>query len=83
MKDNDDGQWHLDKKVPLALILAILLQTAAAVWWASSIGERVNQLERQSAMTAPQAERIVRLETKVDAIFSSLTELKQLIQRPH
>ncbi|CAN0382271.1 unnamed protein product [Phaeothamnion confervicola] len=37
--------WHLDKQIPLALISAILIQTGAAFWWASSISERVVMLE--------------------------------------
>ena len=32
--------WHLDKRVPLALIFAILLQTVGIVWWAASIDAR-------------------------------------------
>jgi len=37
--------WHLDRQVPLALIGAILIQTGAAFWWASSINERVDDLD--------------------------------------
>jgi len=37
--------WHLDKQIPLALLGAILIQTGAAFWWASSISERVAMLE--------------------------------------
>lgn len=37
--------WHLDKRIPLAMIGAILIQTGAAFWWASSINERVVALE--------------------------------------
>jgi uncharacterized coiled-coil protein SlyX len=33
--------WHLDRKVPLALILALLLQTAGMVWWAASLSSKV------------------------------------------
>ncbi|QQR69125.1 MAG: hypothetical protein IPI58_00055 [Alphaproteobacteria bacterium] len=28
--------WHLDKKVPIALIVTLLLQAAGAVWWVST-----------------------------------------------
>ena len=34
-------QWHLDKRVPIALIFAIALQTGGALWWAASIQTRV------------------------------------------
>lgn len=50
--------WTIDKSVPLALILTILLQGALGVWWASNISTRTEtveklvaaQTERQSAM---------------------------------
>jgi hypothetical protein len=29
--------WHLDKRIPIALIVTIALQTAMAVWWAAAI----------------------------------------------
>jgi cell division protein FtsB len=37
--------WHLDKRVPLALIFAILLQTLTLGWWAATIQQRVHVLE--------------------------------------
>jgi len=80
--NDDDKRWHLDKKVPLALIFAILMQTAGLLIWGSNLSTRVNQLESQIASAAPQAERIIRLETKMDSIFGSLAEIKALIQRP-
>mgnify|MGYP001544221506 FL=1 len=38
--------WHLDKRVPVALILTLALQAGAGVWWASSTNERLSQVER-------------------------------------
>lgn len=36
-------QWHLDKRVPIALIFAIMVQSASAIWWAASMSERMNE----------------------------------------
>lgn len=35
--------WHLDRKVPLALIVTILLQTGLGVWWAAGLTSRVDR----------------------------------------
>lgn len=40
-----DSQWHLDKKVPIALIITIFLQIAAFVWMAAKLDSRVSVLE--------------------------------------
>lgn len=46
--DNPEkSQWHLDKRVPLALILTILLQSMGAAWWASMTTEKISQIERR------------------------------------
>ena len=81
MSEADDRQWHLDKKVPLALIITIVGQTIVAAWGASNLWTRVGELERQVQIAAPQFERVIRLETKVDGITGSLSEIKALINR--
>lgn len=83
MSDGDDKHWHLDRKVPIALIVTLAIQTGCFIWWLASVNARVEQLERQSAGQAPHLERIVRLETKMDAIFSTLAEIKSIVQRPN
>ncbi|HMA72994.1 MAG TPA: hypothetical protein VKP67_16165 [Xanthobacteraceae bacterium] len=81
MSNAEDRQWHLDKKVPLALIMTIVCQTIVAAWGASNLWTRVGELERRMQIAAPQFERIIRLETKVDGITGSLSEIKALINR--
>lgn len=41
----EDKRWHLDKKVPLAIIFALVLQTVGAIWWAAQIDNRVSAIE--------------------------------------
>ena len=40
-------QWHLDKRVPVALILALCLQGGAGIWWASAANSRLADVERR------------------------------------
>jgi len=79
--ESQDRQWHLDKKVPLALIVTIIAQTMAIVWWAATASARLDQLERHVNTAAPQAERIIRLETKMDGIAEAISDLKNLVRR--
>lgn len=39
--------WHLDKKVPIALIGTILVNICASIWWASSAEARIKGHESQ------------------------------------
>lgn len=84
MADRDAG-WHVDKKVPITLIAAIIVQTFGAIWWARGLDARVDALEKHSIPSAPmatvQGERIIRLETKLEAITDSLAEIKSILRR--
>lgn len=42
-----DKSWHLSKTVPVTLIFALLMQTAAAIWWAGGVNNRVESLEKK------------------------------------
>lgn len=81
MNGGDDRKWHLDKKVPLALITAIAVQSFAAVWWASGIDSRVNAVERRQDAAAPHIERIIRLETRMEAIAEHLIEIRNILRQ--
>ena len=43
-ESKEQNQWHLNKGVPIALILALFIQTLGAVWWASSIDQQVGEI---------------------------------------
>lgn len=73
--------WHLDKRVPIALIVAIAIQTGGMIWWASGITERVNTLERRADQAAPQGDRLTRVEVKIEAIQEGVMEIKRILRR--
>lgn len=82
MTDRPDGPeaWHLDKKVPIAFIVAIAVQTGGFIYWVGSTSTRIDVLERAMLASAPQSERIVRIETKVEALKDTLNEVKTLLR---
>lgn len=69
-----DG-WHLDKRIPIALVVTILLQTVGAIWWAATISARVTALEDKPP------ERLVRVETQVEGINKTLERIEQKLDR--
>lgn len=73
--------WQLDKRIPLALIVAILIQTLGFAYWTGTLSQRVTSLEatRMSQMDSPG--RIIRLETQVDGIKSTLQRVESKLDR--
>ncbi len=88
--ETEASNWNLDKRVPIALILAILMQTAAGVWWAASQTARLDTQERRvtvlesnnSKMAEAQlraAEALASIKASQDAMRSSLDRIERTI----
>jgi hypothetical protein len=45
MVTRPEERWHLDKKVPIGIIVAILVQSAMGVWYVSKLDSRIYALE--------------------------------------
>jgi hypothetical protein len=68
-------QWHLDKRVPVALILTLLGQMVVAIWWAASINTRVEAIERNVGAAATRAQ-------SAEAVLSTqATQIAVLVER--
>ncbi|WOF73360.1 hypothetical protein QMT40_000990 [Parvibaculaceae bacterium PLY_AMNH_Bact1] len=75
------GRWHLDKRVPIALIVAILIQTAGALTWAGAASERINHLEREVISDDDMGERTARLEVQAAYMRAALTRIEDKLDR--
>ncbi|MCV6577445.1 MAG: hypothetical protein OIF58_17110 [Cohaesibacter sp.] len=81
MPNNNREPWHLDKRVPVALIVTLMIQTFGVIWWAASMSERVNFLERQMQERSDQSERLTRLEVNMKAVVSATTRIERKLDR--
>ena len=81
MIDTSDSSWHLDRKVPVAIIMTILLQTGGVIWWGASVAERLNALERKVDLAAPQADRLTKVETRLEAVQDGISEIKSILRK--
>lgn len=88
----DERQWHLDKRVPVAIIIAILVQTGGMVWWASNLTARVSTLEERQTEQRDQirdgaragqdtSTSLARLEEAVKALKEAQSEGFARIER--
>lgn len=70
-EDDKDNQWHLDKKVPLTLIFAMLVQAAMVIWAVADIKKDVEVLK---ATVSVQAQRDA---TQDSSVREALTVIRQ------
>ncbi len=86
MANRTDNDWHLDKKVPLGIIFAILIQTLGIIVvgtaWKTGVDARIERLEASDLDKKPQESRLVRLEEKLLSISSSLSRIELKLDQP-
>ena len=74
-------QWHLDKKAPLGIIIALVIQTITfftiAAAWKTSVDVRIERLEETAVDSNKQADRILILEQKFSYIVESLGRIEK------
>lgn len=76
----DETKWHLDRRVPISLILAIAIQTGSILWWAASVSARLDNLEQKTAVVGPQSDRLTRVEVQLEVVKEGVNEIKRLLQ---
>lgn len=45
--DSDDARWHLDKRVPVSIIMAIIIQGASGLWVLADMRKDIDVLKMQ------------------------------------
>jgi hypothetical protein len=89
---DDREPWHLDKRVPIALVVMIALQTGAAIWFAAQLDARVRWLETSVISTTSTTdnnrrdivsvrEQAARQDEKLNAIVQILARIDSRLER--
>ena len=67
----------IDRKITLALILALIVESAGVFAWAGGMGERLKEVEGRMAAQAGTAERLARVEVKLDMAATQLGRIER------
>lgn len=80
--------WHLDRRVPLALLLGLFLQFAAGVYWASGMSHDLTQVKSNMKDVTEDLKgkstaisEIIALKAEQRHILSTLERLERAIER--
>ena len=90
--DQAGGAWHLDKRVPVALILAIVMQLGGVVWAVSTSFERIEtnirgistlaeRVRGSERATSSHAVQLGRIEEQVRGMRGDMNRLLSVIER--
>lgn len=78
-RDPNDGGWHLDKKVPISIILTIVLQCVAFTWFLGKQDARLTVIENSRAERIPSQEK--RDDRQDQAMTEAVTALGARLDR--
>lgn len=82
MSESSKAGLQLDRRISIAVVLALTLQAAGALTWAGAANERIDQLERHSVGAAVVSERLARLEAEVSAMRAQLNRIESRLDQP-
>lgn len=68
------GDWHLDKRIPITLIITIIIQTMGVTWWASNVEARVSEQQAKFGFLADYMQRQNENDKQVTATLARLDE---------
>lgn len=79
-----DETWHLDKRVPISIIAAIVAQTLTFVYvgttWKVEIEQRVSTLEKSDNDRKGFESRLIVLEQQLKFISDSLGRIEKKLE---
>lgn len=79
--DIRDNSWHLDKRVPIALIFTMLVQFAAGIWWVADINGRVYYIERERDRNSNLSGEIIQIKEQLRGIERIIGRLENYLDR--
>ena len=80
----ESNEWHLDKKVPITIIIMFAIQTLTLVYvgtaWKTDIDARIKALEKSEDKSSSYESRIIILEQGLLSIRDDLSEIKTILR---
>lgn len=70
----------IDRKITFALILALIVESAGVFAWAGGTGERLKEVELRVAAQSDSAERLARVEVKLELAAAQLTRIERKLE---
>ena len=71
----------IDKRITLALLFAMVIETAGALMWTGRAAARLDEVERRQNAEAGVAERLARIETELADVRAMLERLDRRTER--
>jgi hypothetical protein len=72
--ENRDQHWSLDKRVPLAMLLALAFQAASLAYWIAGVENRGISNERRIALVETAVQQMPERLTRVEVLLETIRD---------
>ena len=79
--DTASQGWHLDRRVPVAMILTLIVQTGMAIWFISNMNSRIDANTEAIKAMSNHSDRIILLESHIEFQTETMRRLEAKIDR--
>lgn len=69
----------IEKKISLAVLVALAVQTGGVFVWAGAATERIADLERRAEQGRPLLERLARVEAQLEVVLLQLDRIEDKV----
>ncbi len=80
-KTADKPAWHLDRKIPIGIIITILFQAAGGLWFLSKLDSRLDVLEKQDAENVQVNKAFFALEANMRTTQDSQARIEKSLDK--
>lgn len=77
----ENGSWHLDKRVNVSMIFALIIQSVAIVWSVASIYAEIGIHEERLDVLDGMGSRTAVLEANIVSMSANIKDTKDSINR--
>lgn len=81
MANDGPEHWTLDKRIPLALIITIAIQTAGFAFYMGDLSARLSQTEKVLDSKTKDSDRLTRLEVQLENLRASILRIEQAVTK--
>lgn len=77
----DENGWRIDKRVPVAVILAIFIHIFGILIWASQLDARVDNMEKHVVGESAFNEKFARIEERLEHVKEDVSFIKNDMEK--
>jgi hypothetical protein len=75
-----NGHWQIDRRVPMAFVLTMFLQTVGVVWWASGVHSELAGHRSAIASLQAKSDQIAVIQTDIRHMTKTLEKVVEKVE---